>query len=238
VIFSNLLKVESSIVFDIVLHIASTLAVFIYFRKKLWDLILSFFKIFNKQKDKKVTDNLRYIGYLVAASIPAAFFGIIFEDKIEQAFSSLIFVGYGLIFTAVILFSSDRFSLQNKKTEKLNIFKIFLIGIAQALAIFPGISRSGSTVAMGLFNKIDRKSAAEFSFMLSIPIIIGAFLFKLNDIVLSDIDSSVLFLGGLSSFLASYVAIASFIKINSKYSLKYFAGYCFVISILVFINTI
>lgn len=234
VIFNNLLNSNSSLIFVVFLHFASLMAVLLFFRKKIFSLILSLRVLFVKEKSATEQSSLNYIFYLIVATVPAAVIGLLLESKIEAAFSSVKFAGAGLLVTAAVLFFSDRFSANHQvKETKYSFSKAVFIGLAQAIAIFPGISRSGSTVAAGLFKGFSRRDAAEFSFLLSIPIIAAGFIFKIKDLLIIDISAGVLLVSGLSCFLAAYLAIAFFIKIITKYSLKYFSLYCFLLGLWV-----
>ncbi|MDO8622822.1 MAG: undecaprenyl-diphosphate phosphatase, partial [archaeon] len=161
---SNLIS-QPNLFFFTALHIASLFAILIFTRKEIYSLI-SF-----KKEYKKL-----WI-YLIIATIPAALFGFFFNDLIESSFSSYLFLGIAFIFTGIVLFFT-RFS---KVYSNLNIKNSILIGLFQVVALFPGISRSGMTISAGLFSGIDKEKAAKFSFLLFIPLSIGAFILELGD---------------------------------------------------------
>lgn len=153
------------IFFFTALHLASLAAVLIFTRKEIVDLVLF------KRKHRKL-----WI-YLSVATLPAALFGLFFKDRIESAFSSLLFLGIAFIFTGVVLLLTRL----SKIESKLNSRNSFFIGLFQALALFPGISRSGMTISSALMLGIDREKAAKFSFLLYIPITAGAFLLEARE---------------------------------------------------------
>lgn len=147
------------------LHLASLLAVLIFTRKEIANL-LSFRKEYRKL----------WI-YLIIATIPAALFGYLFQSLIESAFSSLLFLGTAFIFTGLVLFLTKFTKIRSKFNWKNSLF----IGVMQTLALFPGVSRSGMTISAGLLSGIEREKAARFSFLLFIPLSLGAFLLEFKD---------------------------------------------------------
>jgi len=156
-------KHEPDMFFFIVLHLASLLAVVIFTRREIVKLI-SFDKNYSRM----------WI-YLIIATIPAAIFGYFFDSKIESFFSSLFFLSFAFIFTGIILLLTRFHSYYSELNWKNAIF----VGLFQILALFPGVSRSGMTISAGLFTGIKKEEAAKFSFLLSIPVISGAFLLEL-----------------------------------------------------------
>jgi len=199
------------------LHLASLLAVLIFLRKEIYDLI------FHPKKNKKIW------GYWILATIPAALFGYLFSNLIDNTFSSFFSLGVFFIFTGIIL-SLTKYT---SSYSKLNLKNSFLIGLAQIVALFPGISRSGITISSGLFLGLEREKAIRFSFLLFIPLSIGAFaleLFKLKDI------SSYLNITYLTSFLVCFVfSLLSLILLNIIIKKKYFwvfSFYCWILGII------
>ena len=162
-IIQNLFNINVSMAFDIFLHFASLFVIIFVFYKDIKEIFLGLI-----HKEKKY---INLFLYLVVASIPAGIVGFLFSDLIEGIFSNILFVGIFLVITSIILFSTK--FIKNRDKE-LNFKNTFVIGLFQAIAVLPGISRSGSTVSAALLQGINSKDASRFSFLLSIPVILGA----------------------------------------------------------------
>ncbi|MFH1645598.1 MAG: undecaprenyl-diphosphate phosphatase [Candidatus Omnitrophota bacterium] len=214
----------SYILFDIFLHIGTFFSVLVYFRHD----------IINLFKSKHV-----WLLYIFVASLVTFVLGFLFSGMLEKVFGNLKLVGVMLLITASFLFIADYFlEKQNApkyKPKRLTVFKALVIGLVQALAILPGISRSGSTISAGLVFGMEKRAAVRFSFFLSLPAILGALVFKLKDLSsFSGIGVNVFF-GTLVSFSVGFLAISLLLKIVEKARLKIFAFYCLILSILVLI---
>lgn len=212
---------ESQLVFDVFLHFASLIAIIVFFFKKLIKLKLKTFLLIG-------------IG-----TIPAIFVGLFLDNYMESLFSSVKLVGFTLLLTAAINFySSYKLKKQNKEKtkslKKLTPKNAFIVGIFQALAIIPGISRSGSTLNGGLSQNLDRDSAFDLSFLLAIPAILGATLLQLIKLLpnnLSGFDSSTFILGGIAAFISGLVSLGFFKFILQKAKLEWFGWYCLVVGV-------
>lgn len=217
---------ENNLFFDIVVHVATVFSTIVVFRKDIIELIKGLLEF-------KWNEPTIYVSKLIFSSIPVLMLGLFFKDTIEQLFTSnLILVGSALIFTAMLL-SLTQFV--GKFDGKITYLKAFLIGIAQAIAVIPGISRSGSTIATGLLLKTKKEEIARFSFlMVLIPILGAAFL----DIVGGDFSSEEnigilpLFAGFIAAFVSGLLACSWMIKIVKQGKLIYFAIYCLVIGLI------
>lgn len=207
--------------FDVFLHLASVLAVFFIF----WKDIIEIIKINNKEK-------IKYLFYLFIALIPAIFVGFFLKDFIENSFSNMIFLGFFFMISGMIIYST-KFAAEKK--EKINFSDSIFIGIFQAIAIFPGISRSGFTISSGLFRGIKKKEAIKFSFLLSIPIILGAFVLEAKDLILSKIDYSLLIISFIVTLIVSLFTIRILIKIIQSDKFYFFGIYNFILGIFVLI---
>lgn len=215
-----------SLSFDVALHLGSLFALLIFFRKKIYSLFSGFSKTGSSQEEGK--KNLRLFFFIFLATIPAGFLGFFFEDKIESYFRNIAVVSVALIIGGLFLVFADKYSKKQKDIYSLNAVEIFLIGTAQAFALIPGVSRSAATIIAGLELKLQRKAAAEFSFLLSIPIIAGAAAKKMLDLglnTLSTQDKLIFIVGIISSFIVSYLVIKYFIKFLEKHSLVWFGWY-------------
>ncbi len=225
VIVQNLLGVnEGAVVFDIFVHFATLFAVLFYFRKEL----LSITK--------------KELLAIVVASIPAGVIGLFFEDMVTQAFGSLLFVGIALMVTGCLNFITYHNLKKNKsgKTE-VGLKEALMIGTAQAMAILPGISRSGSTVSMSSTQQIDRKVAFRFSFLMVVPVIFGANMIHLLRFFNGEpllIPVSVLLFGGLLAFLSGILSLKIFEYVIAKAKMNIFGVYCIAIGLLVVFSTL
>jgi undecaprenyl-diphosphatase len=220
--------------FEVFVHLGTLLAVLVFFRNKVWKLARSVLKgrIYYQKGWRFSDDNLRISLLLILATIPAAFIGYKFDDAIEQAFASPAAVSAFLIVTGAILFVT-RFV--KKHDAKVNWWRALVVGLAQAAAILPGISRSGSTICAGIFCRLEQEKAAEFSFLLSIPIILGAGVVKLKDMLEAGVPAgewAAIFAGAAVAAVSGYFAIAFLLKVLKKGKLEYFAYYCWVVGIM------
>ncbi len=230
---------EQGIVFEVFVHFGTLLAVFTVFRQDLLDLAKSFFRMFGAEAResglKSYYENdeyFRLLIYIIIGTIPAVVIGLLFEDHIERAFNSPRIASAMLIVTAIIL----ALTFFTKKTGKqLTLRNTFLMGLAQALAIIPGISRSGSTISTGLYQKVDGETSARFSFLLAIPAILGATLLESLKLANSELGGDMFLLlsaGMIASYVSGFIAIETLLAIVKKGKLYYFAPYCLIIGIL------
>jgi len=220
---SLLLKQQPNLFFITLLHLASLLAVLIFVRKE----ILALFK-FDKAARKLWL-------YLIIATIPGALVGYFLKDTIESVFGSLLFLGIAFLFTWFVLFST-KFFMKKEHNKTSNIKNSIFIGIFQALAIFPGVSRSGMTVSSSIFSGFDREKAVKFSFLLFIPISLGAFLFEVKDVVFGNLLLNVSVFPLIISFIICLVLSLLFLNllfyIVKKDGFWLFSLYCWLIGIL------
>jgi len=210
---------EPKILFNIFLHIGTLFAVLVYF----WRDIISLF-----------AQKRRLLGLVILGSVPTALIGFIFKDSFEQHFSSIKIVGIMLFVTAVFLIVGEWVS-KNKVGGKISWPKALLIGLIQGFAIMPGISRSGSTISTALMLKVDKKEAIRYSFLLSIPAVLGALLLKLKDGLAGASLSMPMLAGAIVSFLIGLFAIFLLIKAALGSKLKYFAIYCVILGGTIFL---
>lgn len=209
----NLSQEQFGLAFDASLHLGTLLAVLIFF-----------FKDYLKILDFK--NNLWF--KLALGTMPAVAFGIPFENVIGQELRSLRLVGLALILFSFVMILAEKLGANNS-SKKVSVHKSFLIGLAQALALIPGISRSGSTISMGLFLGLTRQEAARFAFMLSGPIIAGAGLKKFAGVLsnqsLGSGDLNLFLIGIVSSFVFGYLTIKYFLKYLASNNLYPFVAY-------------
>jgi undecaprenyl-diphosphatase len=241
VIVENILKIKSeSISFEVFLHFGTFMAVVIIYRKEIWGMIKSLRYILVR-KDNSVSsagsalggkEYLRLLGLIIIGSIPAGFLGLLFKDIVEKSFSSISLVSSMLIVTGIFLWLTR---LSKATEQKINFADSIIIGSAQAFALLPGISRSGFTIGTGLFRRIDKTKAADFSFLLSLPAIFGATLLKLKDCLVEKPSSHLILLyllGSLFAFIFGYLAIKFLLSVLRKGKFEYFGYYCVLAGIL------
>ena len=217
---------ENTLSFDVALHVGTLLALLIYFRK---DIINLFRNFFAKNKDGFLARLLIY------ATIPAAAIGFIFGDFIDENARTPLVVAYTLAIAGIIMLISEKYASASTPADKNPTTKQGLIvGFAQALALIPGVSRSGATMTAGFFVGLGRKQAARFSFLLAIPIIAGSALgILVKDGGAVQLNSTML-IGVVTAFLSGYLAIKFMLGIIGKVGLKPFAYYRIVLSLIVF----
>ena len=219
-ILHNIFGVQN-LAFDVFLHFASVLAVFFIF----WRDII---KLFNF-KDK---ENLRYIWLLILALIPAAIVGILFKNQIASFFSSLFYLGVFFMISGIIVYST-KFSVPKK--EKPSWFDSVFIGVFQAIAVLPGISRSGATISSAMFRGLQKEAAIKFSFIMAIPLILGATVIEAKELVLENPGFLILIASFVITFLISVITIKILIKIIQNRRFYLFGIYNFILGLAVLI---
>ncbi|MFA5947847.1 MAG: undecaprenyl-diphosphatase UppP [Candidatus Gracilibacteria bacterium] len=236
------LKVEALKSFDVSLHIGSLVAILFYFRKDFYELFATFFKSIFKLKIDFSDAYTKMIFYLVAGSIPAVVVGVLFEDQIDTFFRNSRNVFINMIIVGVIFLLAEfvyKKYYKNPVNEvgKIGIKNVIIIGIAQAIAIIPGVSRSGSTITAGLFCGVKREIAARFSFLLGSIAIFGAGLLTAIKELKGESDFALvgfsnLSLGFFSSLVFSFLAISFLMKFLKNHSLAVFAVYRIAIGVI------
>ena len=222
VITQTILGLNLPIIFDVMLHVGTLIVVLAVFRKDIVDIIKAVVK-----RDFE-TEEGKLALFIVVGSVPLAIIGFTFYDTIESLFSNLLAVGVALVITGCVLFFSEK----RAGNKKMGIIDSLLIGLAQGIAIIPGISRSGVTVSTGLLRKIDKATAFRYSFMLSVPAILGATVMESKDIVIGNIDAVPLFVGATISMIAGYASLKLLQKIVMNQKFHLFAYYCWTAGIV------
>ena len=222
VIAQSLLGINTEMLtFDIFAHVGTLVAVFVYF----WSDIRALLK----------RPFCRFTALIIVGCIPAGIMGVLLDDLFERLFSSLAAVACALIVTGILLLLSDRFNGKGR-IEDMSFGQALAIGCFQGLAITPGLSRSGSTIFGALLCGLERSEAARFSFLLSIPVILGAALLEGVDVVKSGVPVSFsYFLGALVAAVSGYFAIRIFIKLLHKRNMRYFSYYVWALAAVVLI---
>ncbi len=226
---------EKSITFEVVVHFGTLCSILIYYRKKigdilrsLWDLVLHPTEFSNKVSNDS---NIKLSGFILLSMIPAMIVGFTMKDTIENVFLNPFTVSIMLLVTGVILFST-RF--RDQFPHDITSSSAFGIGLAQAFAILPGISRSGSTISLGLYLGIKREEVANFSFLMVIPVIAGAMMLEVKTMMEMGIPMAAfwdLVVGFLTSFISGYFALKYLIIILQSKGIHPFAWYCWALGL-------
>ena len=246
VFIQNILGVQSSLAFDTFLHLGSLLAVLWFFRADIIKMILSWISSLSDILHGRFREGFyddpykRLAWYVIIATIPVGLAGVFFEDSVDALFSGALYVpAFFLFVTGTILYLSQRMTSGSINFRNITGKHALFMGLGQACAILPGLSRSGTTIAAGLVAGLDKEFAAKFSFILSIPAILGAFILQVKDIG-SAMDANFLpvFLGFVAAFISGYIAIKWMLDLIQKRNLDIFAYYCWIVGIVVFMGTI
>ncbi|WP_202077390.1 undecaprenyl-diphosphatase UppP [Caldalkalibacillus salinus] len=238
VITSIVLDLEfEGLAFEIFLHLASVLAVIMYFRKDLMTVIKGFFGYF-KDKSTENTIQFRFAIYLIVATIITGVLGIVLKDVIDESMKTPPFIAGSLTITGLFLIFIERFhQIGNKDEESMTWLDTIIVAIGQTLAVLPGISRSGATLVAALWTGLTRETAVRFSFLLSIPVILGSTVLMFKDLSMDMVHSvgvTPLVISFIASFLFSIIGIMWLIDFLQKSKLVYFAVYCFALAFIVF----
>ncbi len=219
---------EESLLFTVVLHFATALSTIVVFRKDILEIITGILKF-------QWNDDMQFLAKIVISMLPAVLVGVFFEEELEALFDgNILLVGCMLIITAVLLFLADKAKDTNKK---VNFSNAFVIGISQAIAMLPGISRSGATISTSVLLGNDKTKAARFSFLMVVPLIFGKIA---KDILSGDISTesqnfTALSIGFVAAFIAGLFACTWMISLVKKSKLSYFAIYCVIVGIIAII---
>lgn len=232
-------EVADDLVFEVMVHAATVLATIVVFRKQIWRLLCGLFKF-------KYNDETDYILKICVSMIPVFIVGMFFKDYVESLFTSILVVGAALLVTALLLYLSDKSSGSRRSSEELqarngiSYGQAFIVGLGQAFAVIPGLSRSGTTISTGLLCGVKRENVAQFSFlMVLVPILGEAFLDLVGgDMAASSTGTGALLIGFLAAFVSGLFACKVMIALVKKAKLKWFALYCAIVGAAVIIATV
>lgn len=243
-VFKNIPIVAQSneeVFFDIMLHLGTLIAVLIFFRKDVWEILKALFSACKKRDFSEHKAKLAL--YIIVGTLVTIALALPFNEVAEHLVYHPALVGGLLIITGGVLFFSEYLSKKkDNKSDRVNLKQALLIGLAQGVAVLPGFSRSGWTMATGLFTGLDRQTAARYSFLLSIPIILGASMvypiIKIDVAEAVGYNWSAILAGTVVSGVVGYLCIKYFMKFISKFSLNVFGYYCVIMGVftLVFFN--
>jgi len=221
---------KESMIFTVVLHFATALSTIVVFRKDIFEIIKELLKF-------EWNSNTQFIFKIIISMLPAALIGVFFETELESLFSNnIVLVGAMLIITGLLLLLADRAQNTSKNVSFKNAFTV---GVAQALAILPGISRSGATISTAVLLGIDKTKAARFSFLMVIPLIFGK-IFKdifSGELSYENAQITSLGIGFITAFVSGLLACTWMIRLVKNSQLKYFAYYCAMVGIIAILST-
>lgn len=222
-------ELEAGITYEIVVHFGTLCSILIYYRKILGELLLAGFQFLKSPGEKQDDPKVKTIGFILISMLPAMVVGFTLKDYLEDIFMDPLLVSIMLIVTGVILFLT-RFV--GETTNSINLPNSFVIGLAQAFAMIPGISRAGSTISAALYLGVKREDAANFSFLMVIPVIAGAMLLQVVEMIeigVSDAQMLSLIVGFFTALISGYFALKYLIIILKKKGFHYFAYYCWAV---------
>jgi len=247
VLFQNLFGLtEPEIYFDISVHVGTLLAICVFFYKDLKGIAAALFSTstWNVRRggfDESLTrkPELKFFLLILVGTVPTAFIGLLLRPIAPKIFSNVQLVGVMLFVTGLLLWLTRRLKKGGGNAGQITLWDALCIGTIQGLAIFPGISRSGSTIAVGLFRGLDRETAARYSFLLSIPAILGAMVLELGQTPTSAVPPvRVVLLGAFIAAAVGYVALTILVHLVKKGDLYYFAPYCWALGLVTIVSSL
>ncbi len=224
-LFGDTLVAEESMFMTVMMHGATALSTIVIFRKEIAEIFVGLFQF-------KWNEQTIFSLKIILSMMPAAFVGVVFNDQIEALFDGrILLVGFMLLLTAVLLFLADKAKTTNKSVGYRDAI---IIGISQAIAILPGISRSGATISTSVLLGVDRGKAARFSFLMVVPLILGKVAKDLmsSDFTVSGNSFFPVFIGFLAAFITGLFACTWMIKLVKQSKLSYFAIYCAIVGVI------
>ena len=223
-LFENLLNMKVPILFDVILHVGTLIVVLVFFRKEI-NKILSALAHLDFE-----TEHGKMVPLIIVGVVPTALIGLVFGWLIESAFQTILPIATAFLFCGIMLYSVK---FGKEKTDSINYSTAIIIGIAQGIAIIPGISRSGATIAVALLLGIKREKAFKFSFLLSIPAILGALGYtgyaEFSELTSTGLDYAEILAGAIVAMLVGYFALKLLWKIIAKGKFHLFAFYCWIL---------
>lgn len=240
------IEMETGLLFDVLLHIGTLAAIFVVFWRDIVKLVIEFFGIigdfFRRFKDPDVivlsSAYRRFVLLILVSTIPTGIIGYFGRDFVAYASTTLLIPGIGLIITSILLFICDRIGDGRKGIKKITYLNAFEIGMAQGVATLPGISRSGTTIAACLILGIKKETAVKYSFIMSIPAVLGAALLEIKDVAGASIEAGTVVayvIGMVVSAIVGYFAIRVMINVVRRKRYVYFSAYCLVIGLIAII---
>lgn len=229
VITQKALGLNLPLIYSVMLHVGTLIVVLTVFRKDIAEIIRALVK-----RDFETEEGKKLAVFIAVGSLPTAIIGFIFHDFLKSLFSNLLAVGLALLITGCVLFFSEK-RIGNRK---MGVLDSLLIGLAQAIAIIPGVSRSGVTISTGLLRKVNKATAFKYSFLLSIPAIIGATVMESRELTVGNVDMVPLFLGTIISMIVGYTSLKLLQNIVINEKIHHFAYYCWTAGLAIILFTI
>lgn len=241
------IEMETGLLFDVLLHIGTLAAIFVVFWRDIVKLVIEFFGIIadfiRRFRDPDVivlsSAYRRFVLLIIVSTIPTAILGYIGRGFVEYASTTLLIPGIGLIITSALLFVCDRIGDGRKGIKKITYLNAFEIGMAQGVATLPGISRSGATIAACLMLGIKKETAVKYSFIMSIPAVLGAAILEIKDAAGTSVTGSTVLayiIGMLVSAIVGYFAIRFMIAVVRRKRYIYFSLYCLIVGIIAIVG--
>lgn len=219
---------EPALMFDVALHVGTLAAVIVVFWEDLFSILRGLF-VYRDQEGRR---GRRLLWLVVVGSIPTALMGLLLKDIFESMFASLLTVGLALLLTGWLLMATALVTRRDRDLERVGVGRALLVGLAQGMAITPGISRSGATISTALLLGLDRRLAAHYSFVLSIPAILGALALQVHDLgPPTQAQLTPMLVGGLTSAISGYAALRVLLRIVQAGRFHWFAPYCFALGL-------
>lgn len=240
----QLLKVPEDriLFFTIMLHLGTLFSVFFVYSRDVVTIIIEFFRLIGEiitGKGFKIDNEHRKLGvFIIIATIPTGLMGILLGNIFESFYSSTLTVGVALLVTGILLLLAERFGSGKRSIQDMHWLDAAIVGIFQGFAITPGLSRSGSTIVGSLFRGFNKELATKFSFLISIPAILGAAVLEFKDVFeigMKDVSVSIVVAGVLAAFISGLFAIKALINLIKKEKLYYFSFYTWAIGLTVIV---
>lgn len=223
---------DEGLAFNVALHMGSLIAIIYYFRQDWIRIISEFLRCLSRLSFSDSTDGRMGL-YLIIATIPGGLAGVFFESLASGILRNPLYVAFSLSFFGVLLYASDKYSKKSKSVEEMNLLDCVIIGISQAFAIVPGVSRSGVTITGAMFRGYKRDQAAKFSFMLAAPLIAGAGVFESRHLEMSSVMSIPFAAGIIASAVFAFLAIKYLLRFVRHRSYNIFVIYRLVLAMVI-----
>jgi undecaprenyl-diphosphatase len=222
--------------FTAVVQLGTMAAVLLYFRRELWEIASAWVRSVLARERRPTDQNARMGWYIILGTIPIAVFGVAFKDQIENQFRTLELVGSALILFSFVMLRAEAVSMRDRQLTEITRRDGFIIGCAQALALVPGVSRSGATISAGLFLDFDRQAAARYSFLLSVPAVVLSGLFELRHVGEGGgAPAGATAIATLLAFIVGYASIAFLLRFLAHHSIGVFAAYRIALGLIVIV---
>ncbi|MGH3499728.1 MAG: undecaprenyl-diphosphate phosphatase [Nocardioidaceae bacterium] len=220
--------------FTAVIQIGAIVAVIVYFRRDIWNIITGWLSGLVRS-DQRATLDYRMGWYVIVGTIPVGVAGLLGKDLVTGALRNLWWVAAALIGWSVVMVAAERLASQRRHEHDVRVRDAVIIGVVQCISLIPGVSRSGATISAGLFTGLDRLTATRMSFFLSIPALVAAGLYELPSALGGDIPLTSTIVATVVSFLVAYAAVAWLLRFVANHSIEWFVGYRVLLGVVMMI---